>query len=100
MNILTPDFLAVSQQIEQLVVRQNLRGMATLKPHLRPGYILRAARRINQCSSTVLIGTGFPVLDTFETDGPVGALGLYHSLQQLDGQPTIACGDPRVRLIK
>lgn len=94
MNILTPDFLAVSQQIEQLLVRQNLRGMATLKPHLRPGYILRAARLINQCSSTVLIGTGFPVLDTFETDGPVGAIGLYQLLQQLGAKPIIVCGDP------
>jgi hypothetical protein len=88
------DYLAISQQIEQFLVRQNLRGMATLKPHLRPGYILRAARLINQCRGTVLIGTGFPVLDTFETDGPVGAIGLYQLLQKLGAKPIIVCGDP------
>ena len=82
MTALPPDYLALSQQIEQLLVRQNLRGMAALKPHLRPGYVLRAARLINQCRGTVLIGTGFPVLNTFETDGPVGAIGLYQLLQQ------------------
>ena len=100
MSTLTPDFLATSQQIEQLLVRQNLRGMATLKPHLRPGYILRAARLINQCRGTVLIGTGFPVLDTFETDGPVGAIGLYQLLKQLGAKPVIVCGDPLYSALK
>lgn len=94
------DYLALSQQIEQLLVRQNLRGMATLKPHLRPGYMLRAARLINQCRGTVLIGTGFPVLDTFETDGPVGAIGLYQLLQQLGAKPIIVCGDPLYSALK
>ena len=99
MNTLNTDFLAISQQIEQLLVRQNLRGMATLKPHLRPGYILRAARLINQCSSTVLIGTGFPVAGTFETDGPVGAIAIYRMLQQLDVQPVLVCGDPLLSVL-
>ena len=94
------DYLVISQQIEQLLVRQNLRGMATLQPHLRPGYILRAAKLINQCNSTVLIGTGFPVLDTFETDGPVGAIGLYQLLQKLGAQPVIVCGDPLFSALK
>lgn len=100
MTALPTDYLALSQQIEQLLVRQNLRGMAALKPHLRPGYILRAARLINQCRGTVLIGTGFPVLDTFETDGPVGAIGLYQLLQQLGAQPIIVCGDPLFSALK
>ncbi|MBZ9611608.1 DUF4392 domain-containing protein [Rheinheimera maricola] len=94
------DYLAVSQQIEQLLVRQNLRGMASLKPHLRPGYILRAARLINQCRGTVLIGTGFPVLNTFETDGPVGAIGLYQLLKRLGAAPVLVCGDPLYSALK
>lgn len=88
------DYLAISQQIENLLVRKNLRGMATLQPHLRPGYILRAARLINQCRGTVLIGTGFPVLDTFETDGPVGAIGLYQLLKAVGADPVIVSGNP------
>ena len=94
------DYLAISQQIEQLLVRQNLRGMATLQPHLRPGYILRAAKLLNQCHGTVLIGTGFPVLDTFETDGPVGAIGLYQLLQKLGAKPVMVCGDPLFSALK
>jgi len=88
------DYLMLSQQIEQLLVRKNLRGMQLLLPHLRPGYILRATRLLNQCRGTVLIGTGFPVLDTFETDGPVGAIVLYRLLQQLGAEPVIVCGNP------
>ena len=100
MTALNPDYLALSQQIEQLLVRQNLRGMAALKPHLRPGYVLRAARLINQCRGTVLIGTGFPVLDTFETDGPVGAIALYQLLTQLGAKPVIVCGNPLYSALK
>ncbi|MEO3877333.1 DUF4392 domain-containing protein [Rheinheimera fenheensis] len=100
MSTAAVDYLAISQQIEQLLVRQNLRGMATLQPHLRPGYILRAAKLLNQCRGTVLIGTGFPVLDTFETDGPVGAIGLYQLLQKLGAQPVIVCGDPLFSALK
>ena len=94
------DYLAISQQIEQLLVRQNLRGMATLQPHLAPGYILRAAKLLNQCRGTVLIGTGFPVLDTFETDGPLGAIGLYQLLQKLGAKPLLVCGDPLYSALK
>ncbi len=88
------EYLALSEKIEQLLVQKNLRGMATLQPKLRPGYILRAARQLNQCRGTVLIGTGFPVLDTFETDGPVGAIALYQLLQHIGAKPVIVCGDP------
>ncbi|MDX5405612.1 MAG: DUF4392 domain-containing protein [Chromatiaceae bacterium] len=100
MSTAAVDYLAISQQIEQLLVRQNLRGMATLQPHLRPGYILRAAKLLNQCHGTVLIGTGFPVLDTFETDGPVGAIGLYQLLQKLGAKPVMVCGDPLFSALK
>ena len=94
------DLLAISQQIEQRLVQLNLRGMATLQLHLRPGYLLRAARLLNQCRDTVLIGTGFPVLDTFETDGPVGAIALYQLLQKLGAKPVIVCGNPLYSALK
>ncbi|CAM5209883.1 glutamate cyclase domain-containing protein [Alishewanella longhuensis] len=42
----------------------------------------------------MLIGTGFPVLNTFETDGPVGAIALYQCAEQLGLKPVILCGDP------
>ena len=56
---------------------RNLRGMKTVQPHLEPGYCLRAAKMLRDCSGSILIGTGFPVVKTFETDGPVGAIAMY-----------------------
>ncbi|WP_152663037.1 glutamate cyclase domain-containing protein [Arsukibacterium ikkense] len=95
----TPDLLQLSQQIEQLLVARNLRGMQLLQQQLRPGYILRAARLLNQCRGTVLIGTGFPVLDTFETDGPVGAIALYQLLTQLGARPVLVSGNPLCQVL-
>jgi hypothetical protein len=92
--------LALSQQIEQLLTERNLRGMQQVQQQLRPGYILRAARLFNlPAGSTVLIGTGFPVLDTFETDGPVGAIALYQAAQALKLNPYLVCGRPLFALL-
>ena len=84
----------VSQAIEALLVARDLRNMAVARAALPTGYYLRAARLLRDIRGTVIIGTGFPVNDTFETDGPVGAIALYDSLQALGAQPVIACGPP------
>ncbi len=86
--------LALSRKIEDLLVARNLRGMQSLQAHLEPGYCLRAARILDACRGNVLIGTGFPVVETFETDGPVGAIALYRVLEQIGATPTIVCGRP------
>jgi hypothetical protein len=85
---------ALSKQIEDLLVSRNLRGMKTVQPALTTGYYQRAARILNKCKGHVLIGTGFPVVDTFETDGPVGAIALYEALEKLGATPVIVCGPP------
>ena len=85
--------LAVSKSIEHLLVARNLRGMQSVQSSLKPGYCLRAARRLLSCSGRVLIGTGFPVLDTFESDGPAGAIALYRVLEQTGAEPILVCGD-------
>ena len=64
--------MTVSKAIEDELVRRNPRGMQTVQCALEQGYVLRAAQLMKACKGTVLIGTGFPVVDTFETDGPVG----------------------------
>ena len=83
-----------SQQVEDLLVSRNLRDMKDVQSVLTPGYYGRAAKLMNTIKGTVLIGTGFPVLDTFETDGPVGAIALYDVMAHLGAQPIIVCGDP------
>lgn len=85
---------ALSEQIENILVERNLRGMKDLQPQLTPGYCLRAAQVLKSIKGTVLIGTGFPVANTFETDGPVGALILYRALETLGATPVLVCGTP------
>ena len=86
--------LALSRSIEELMVARNLRGMARVKTSLEPGYFLRAASHLRDIKGTVLIGTGFPVVNTYETDGPVGALALYQCLEYLGAEPVLVCGTP------
>ncbi|MBP6683379.1 MAG: DUF4392 domain-containing protein, partial [Halioglobus sp.] len=86
--------LSLSQAIESLLVERNLRNMQLARAALVPGYFLRAAQHLRGIRGSVIIGTGFPVADTFETDGPIGAIALYDCLQALGAQPLIACGPP------
>lgn len=86
--------LALSRSIEDILVARNLRGMKTIQPHLEPGYCLRAAKILRDCRGIVLIGTGFPVVETFETDGPVGAIAFYETLEKLGATPILICGKP------
>lgn len=85
---------SLSEELENMLVERNLRGMKDLQPQLEPGYCLRAANVLRDIKGTVLIGTGFPVVDTFETDGPVGALILYRALEILGATPVLVCGTP------
>ncbi len=86
--------LELSQRIEDVLVARNLRGMQQVQSHLQPGYIVRAAQHLRNAKGHVLIGTGFPVVKTFETDGPVGAIALYDTLQVLGATPVLVCGPP------
>lgn len=94
MTNLTVNEAELSQQIEDVLVARNLRGMKTVQPALSSGYYLRAAQMLKDVKGHVLIGTGFPVVDTFETDGPVGTLALYNALESLGATPVIVCGKP------
>lgn len=97
----SPEQLAViTQHIEDLMVARDLRGMKRIQAALTPGYYQRAAKTLFNTRGTVLIGTGFPVDDTFETDGPVGAIALYDTLKHLGANPIIVCGDPLARVIR
>lgn len=82
---------SLSEQIENMLVERNLRGMKNLQAKLSSGYCLRAAKVMRNIKGTVLIGTGFPVVGTFETDGPVGALILYRALETLGATPVLVC---------
>jgi hypothetical protein len=86
--------LQLSTAIEELLVARNPRHMQVARAALEPGYYLRAAQFLQGIRETVIIGTGFPVTSTFETDGPVGAIALYDTLETLGAKPVLACGPP------
>lgn len=94
---LSAEELAMSQLVENLLVERNLRGMAKIQTVLEAGYCFRAAKHMQlacEQGGTIIIGTGFPVVDTFETDGPAGAISLYRALELCGAKPIIACGAP------
>lgn len=87
----------LSVAIEEVLVARNPRHMQVARAALEPGYYLRAARYLHNIQGNVIIGTGFPVTSTFETDGPVGAIALYDTLEALGSRPILACGPPLSR---
>jgi hypothetical protein len=98
--------LQLSIAIENAMVARNPRGMQTLQAALEPGYYLRAAELLEQATGNVLIGTGFPVNDTYETDGPLGAIAPLADALKTDyrvhkitvGQPSSAASEAREAL--
>ncbi len=96
---MTRSELELSKTIEDLLVARNLRGMKNIQPALTAGYCLRAAQMLKDIKGTILIGTGFPVSDTFETDGPVGALILYKALTLLGATPVLVCCENMANLL-
>jgi hypothetical protein len=66
--------------------------MAQLRPLLDAGYCLRAGQLVLE-AKTIIIATGFPVGETFETDGPAGAIALYRALEQRGATCHLACAD-------
>lgn len=85
---------AQSSKAEAIILQHGRRGMETIAACLTPGYCQRSARLILRQKGVVLIGTGFPVMNSFETDGPLGAISLYEVLQCLGYRPIFVCGPP------
>jgi len=90
----------LSTYIETMMVEQNLRGMQSLYAYQQTGTYLRAAKSLFDAEHTILIGTGFAVKQTFETDGPVGAIALYNVLKGLGKNPILVSGNPLYSAIK
>lgn len=89
----------LSQRIENIILQHDNRGMRRLHQAMSPGYCYRAAKIILNNRGTVLIGTGFPVSGSFESDGPIGAIALYRTLRQLDCKPVFVCAPPISKIL-
>jgi hypothetical protein len=84
----------LSRKIEDIILQYDRRGMTLMQKRLQPGYCKRAAELLLQNKGVVAIGTGFPVARSFESDGPIGAIALYHVLAHLQYQPVMVCAPP------
>jgi len=100
------DFLSTSSRASQLsgalaelLVALNPRGMAGVQRCLDSDNFLNGAQLLLAAADNVVICTGFPVADTFETDGPAGALALYAYCEQLGLTPWLLAGDPLLRAL-
>jgi len=89
----------LSEKIEKIILQHGERGMDRLQKSLTPGYCRRAAKMILDNKGVVIIGTGFPVSGSFESDGPISAISLYRVLAHLDYEPVFACAPPISKIL-
>jgi hypothetical protein len=85
--------------IEDIILSHGTRGMDRIRRAVPAGYCDRAAKRLLENRGRVLIGTGFPVGGTFETDGPIGAIALYRVLERLGNEPIFGCAPPLSKVL-
>lgn len=81
---------ALALEIEERLVRLDQRGMGRMRKEWRSGYLHEAVDALLQERARVLIVSGFPIGETFETDGPAGALVLASALRELGSQVALA----------
>ena len=89
----------LSEKIEKIILQHGERGMDRLQENMKPGYCRRAAQMILDNKGVVIIGTGFPVSGSFESDGPISAISLYRVLTHLDYEPVFACAPPISKIL-
>ena len=89
----------LSEKIEKIILQHGERGMDRLQENMKPGYCRRAAQMILDNKGVVIIGTGFPVSGSFESDGPISAISLYRVLTHLDYKPVFVCAPPISKIL-
>ena len=81
--------------VEEVILQHGDRGIERVAGCLPPHYCLRAAEALWACPrGCVLLATGFPVRGTYETDGPIAAVGLYGALMHLGFEPHFVAAPP------
>lgn len=92
----------MAQSIEDIILENDKRGVALLRPHLPPDFCTQAAEFIMEHPGDVAIATGFYILAAGkpETDGPAGAIAIGNALVALGRRVsyvTDACSAPLMR---
>jgi hypothetical protein len=90
------------EDIEDIILGQDRRGVALLRPHLPADFCLQAAQYVLDHPGDTLIATGFYILSggSHETDGPPGALAIGSALQALGRRVVYVSDGPTVPLLR
>jgi len=88
--------------IEDILLGQDKRGVAALRPYLPTDFCTQAARYVLEHPGPALIATGFYILaaGSHETDGPPGALAIGAALQALGRPVTYLSDGPTPTLLR
>ena len=80
----------MSQSIEDIILQQDKRGVAELRPHLPADFCRQAARYVLDHPGHTVIVTGYYITMSGgpETDGPAGAIAIGAALQALGRRVT------------
>ena len=75
----------MTNTIEDIILQQDKRGVAELRPHLPPDFCSQAAAYTMEHPGDVVITTGYYITMSGgpETDGPPGAIAIGRALQAL-----------------
>ena len=75
----------MTETLEDIILQQDKRGVAGLRPYLASDYCSQAAQYVLDHPGDVVITTGFYILmtGTPETDGPPGAIAIGRALEIL-----------------
>ena len=88
--------------IEEIILRNDVRGMRHLAPHLPDDYATQAAQFILDRPGRVMIATGFYILSAgvIETDGPPGAVAIGNALDRPGYEVTYVTDEHCVEAIR
>ncbi len=91
-----------NKTIEDIILQQDVRGVAALRPHLAPDYVTEAAKLVLEHPGKVLIATGFYILSgkAPETDGPPGAAAIASALKALGYKVAYVTDEFSVKAVK
>ena len=80
----------MTETLEDIILQQDKRGVAGLRPYLASDYCSQAAQYVLDHPGDVVITTGFYILmtGTPETDGPPGAIAIGRALEILGRRVT------------
>ncbi len=74
----------IEGQIEEIILSDDVRGIARLSQHMPPDFCKRAADQIVDNRPRAMLATGFYVNGGPETDGPTGTVALADALLLMD----------------